>query len=326
MTKPVVVIGSINMDLVCRVGRMPEPGETILGGDFVTIPGGKGANQAVAAARLAAGDGGERGAVHLVGRVGSDDFGARLLGSLAGHGVQTRCVTVTEGRSTGVAMILVDRRGENAIVVAPGANAALAPEDIDGAEALIASAAVVLMQLEIPLEVVRHALALCQRLKVPTILDPAPVPPRGLPRALLGVDVLTPNQSEAEALLGLDRVRVKKKRIFDPKQTGTDLLARGPRNVLLKLGAKGAMLVSRGGATGGEAGVFRTIRPYRVKVVDTTAAGDAFNGALAVARAQGADWPEAARFACAAGALACTEFGAQPSLPSRKQVDRLVNP
>jgi ribokinase len=308
---PIVVIGSINMDLVCRTPRMPEPGETILGSDFVTIPGGKGANQAVAAARLG-------GDVHMVGRVGSDDFGQRLLTGLTGHGVKTQYVTVTEGASSGVAMILVDKAGENSIVVAPGTNHKLTPADVDRAEGLIRTAAAVVLQLEIPLNVVRHAIAMCQRLKVPAILDPAPVPPKGLPRAFYGVDVLTPNQTEAELLLGFDRVRVKKKRVFDPKQTGTDLLARGPANVLLKLGAKGAVLVSRNGDG------FTTIRPFKVKVVDTTAAGDAFTGAFAVARAEGRSYQEAARFANAAGAICCESFGAQPSLPTREQVEKLL--
>jgi ribokinase len=310
----IVVIGSINMDLACRTPRMPEAGETILGSDFVTIPGGKGANQAVAAARLA----GKGAEVHMVGRVGSDDFGDRLLTGLAAHGVQTRYVTVTEGAASGVAMILVDKRGENSIVVAPGANHEMTEGDVDRAEKLIASASAVVLQLEIPLEVARHAVAVCQRLRVPAILDPAPVPAKGLPRSLYGVDVLTPNQAEAEQLLGLDRVRVKKKRVFDAKQTGTDLLSRGPANVLLKLGPKGSMLVTRDGE-------FRTVRPFKVKVVDTTAAGDAFTGALAVARSEGMPVAEAARFATAAGALCCEGFGAQPSLPTREQVERLVN-
>lgn len=311
MTKgPIVVIGSINMDLVCRTPRMPEAGETILGFDFVTIPGGKGANQAVAAARLG-------GDVHMIGRVGSDDFGQRLLNGLHHHSVNTQFVTVSERDSSGVAMILVDKAGENSIVVAPGANHKLTTGDIDRAESLIKSAAVVVMQLEIPLPVVRHAIATCQRLKVPTILDPAPVPPKGLPRALYGVDVLTPNQTEAELLLGIDRVRVKKKRTMDPKQIGTELLTRGPANVLLKLGSKGALLVSRNLE-------FRTIRPFKAKVVDTTAAGDAFTGAYAVARSEGLSMEEAARFANAAGALCCESFGAQPSLPTRKQVDKML--
>jgi ribokinase len=232
--------------------------------------------------------------------------------------VETRHVTVTEGASSGVAMILVDKAGENSIVVAPGANHKVTPADVDRAESLIKTASAVVMQLEIPLAVVRHAIAMCQRLKVPAILDPAPVPPKGLPRALYGVDVLTPNQTEAELLLGIDRVRVKKKRVFDAKQVGTELLTRGPASVLLKLGPKGAMLVCRNGE-------FHTVKPFRAKVVDTTAAGDAFTGALAVAKAEGLPIEEAARFANAAGALCCESFGAQPSLPTREQVDKLLD-
>src|SRR4051812_10440128 len=185
----IVVIGSINMDLVCRTAHLPRVGETILGKDFVTVPGGKGANQAVAAAKLARG----HREVHMIGRVGDDDFGQRLLNGLSGHNVDTSGVTISEGHSSGIAVILVDEQGENSIVVAPGANALLRAKDLDAAEELIAGASVVLMQLEIPLETVRHAIAICQRHHVFTILDPAPVPARGLPRALMGVDVLTPN-------------------------------------------------------------------------------------------------------------------------------------
>src|SRR5687768_16559307 len=158
--KPIVVIGSINMDLVCRTPALPRGGETILGSEFTTVPGGKGANQAVAAAKLAR----DGVAVHMIGRVGSDDFGQRLLNGLRQHGVKTDKTILTEGVASGVAMILVDRKGENSIVVAPGANAKLAPADIDAAESLIASASAVVMQLEIPLDTVRHAIAMCQRL------------------------------------------------------------------------------------------------------------------------------------------------------------------
>src|SRR5436190_21851972 len=200
MPGPIVIIGSINMDLVCRTGRMPRPGETILGGDFVTIPGGKGANQAVAAARLAS-SGTE---VFLIGRVGSDDFGQQLLEGLKQNAVNTAHVTTTPGAS-GVAMILVDRGGENSIVVAPGANAKLSPADVDSATSIISSASVVILQLEIPLNTVRHAVGLCRESAVFTILDPAPVPADGLPRALFAVDVLTPNQQEAALILDVKR-------------------------------------------------------------------------------------------------------------------------
>ena len=308
---PVVVIGSINMDLVCRTPRMPAPGETVLGENLLTIPGGKGANQAVAAARLGA-------ETHLIGRVGADDFGQRLLTGLAQHGVDTSRVTLTEGTPTGCAMILVDDRGENSIVVAPGANAKVTPEDVDAAGEVIARASAVVLQLEIPVETVRHAIAACRRHGVFTVLDPAPVPPAGLPAAAYGADVLTPNQSEAEQLAGAEVTHhVSAKRIVDPKLTGIELVARGARSVVLKLGPAGAMLLGRDGE-------IERAEPFRVNVVDTTAAGDAFTGALAVAVAEGVPLARAVRFANAAGALCCEGFGAQPSLPTRASVEALL--
>ena len=311
---PIVVIGSINMDLVCRTPAIPRPGETILGSDFVTVPGGKGANQAVAAAKLV-----RPGTdVYVVGRVGGDDFGQRLLNGLRQHNVRTERVTVTEGVPSGCAIIEVDRKGENSIVVVPGANARLTPADVDAAEQLIASASCVVLQLEIPLETVKHAIAMCQRLGVYTVLDPAPAPPKGLPRAMHGVDVLTPNQGEGETLLGQEKThRVKRRRIADPKQVATELLAKGARAVVLKLGGKGALLVDRRGE-------FRQVKPFKVAVVDTTAAGDAFTAALAVARAEEMDLPAAVRFANAAGAVCCQTFGAQPALPTRDAVEKMI--
>lgn len=308
---PVVVIGSINMDLVCRVAHMPVPGETILGSDLVTIPGGKGANQAVAAAKLG-------GDVHFIGRVGDDDFGQRLLNGLRNHRVNTEHVTVTEGVSSGCAMILVDKRGENSIVVAPGANHKLTPADVDAAQNLIGSASVVVFQLEIPLETVRHAVDLCRKLGAYTILDPAPAPERKLPRDLYSVDILTPNQSEAEGLLRVGAMgRLKRDKRSDAKQIGADLLARGPGAVVLKLGSKGALIQDRDG-------YIHHVKGFKVKVVDTTAAGDAFTGAMAVALAEGRNMPEAVRFANAAGALCCQSFGAQPALPTRDAVVKLL--
>src|SRR4051812_26947050 len=175
MPDSIVIIGSINMDLVCRTARSPAAGETVLGSEFHAIPGGKGANQAVAAAKLARGD----LAVHMVGRVGADDFGERLLHGLQHNGVKTERVTLTEGVSSGVAMIIVEKGGENRIVVAPGANAKLSEADVDRAESIIATASAVVLQLEIPFATVQHAIAMCQRHGVFTILDPAPAPQRG---------------------------------------------------------------------------------------------------------------------------------------------------
>jgi len=306
--KPIVVIGSINMDLVCRTPAMPRPGETILGGRFQTIPGGKGANQAVAAARLA-----QRGsAVHLIGRVGDDEFGERLLAGLRAKRVNVDHVAITRNVSSGIAVILVDSRGENSIVVAPGANARLTPADVDRARDLIAGASVVVMQLEIPLATVKHAIGLCRKLGVATILDPAPAPARaparGLPQAFYRVDVLTPNQTEAQALVST--------RTKDPQRIASELHGRGVKQVVLKLGGKGSLWADAEGFLEG--------KPFRVKVVDTTAAGDAFTAALAVARAESMPVAQALRFANAAGALCCMGLGAQPSLPTRLRVDRLV--
>ena len=305
--RPIVVIGSLNTDYVCRVNRIPRPGETILGSDLSIVPGGKGANQAVAAARL-----GDR--VYMVGRVGDDDAGRRLREGLRRDGVNVRHVRTTSGISSGSALILVDGRGENSIVVSPGANARVAPDDVDAAEPVIRSAAAVLLQLEIPPATVRHALAMCRRLGVQTILDPAPVPPGGLPPALWRADVLTPNEPESQQLVGAGVSPGA--RADDPKRIAGLLHARGAATVVLKLGARGALLAPRDAAP-------RLVRPYRVRVVDSTAAGDAFNGALAVALAEGRPVDDAVRFANAAGALCCTRSGAQPSLPERSAVARL---
>ena len=309
----IVVIGSANMDLVCRISRMPRGGETVLGEGLGTIPGGKGANQAVAAAKLA-----KDTQVHLLARVGDDDFGQRLLNGLVQHRVNTEHVTITEGVPSGCAVILVDKRGENSIVVAPGANALLTSADVDRAGGLLAGAAAVVLQLEIPLETVLHAIELCRQLGVPTILDPVPVPPRGLPRELYRVDMLAPNQGEAELLVGRQRTHgVKSKKLRDPKQIAGTLVTRGPKTVVVKLGPRGALIEGRDGH-------IERVRSFKVSVQDTTAAGDAFIGALAVGESEGMPLRDSVRFANAAGAACFTEFGAQPALPSRQEVDRIL--
>lgn len=296
------------MDLVCRTPRRPAPGETILGSDLVTVPGGKGANQAVGAARLGA-------QVHMIGRVGSDDFGSRMLSSLTQQGVGTRHITVTEGVASGCAIIMVDPTGENSIVVIPGSNARVIPADLDAAKDLIASADAVVLQLEIPLATVEYAIEMCRNLGVRTILDPAPVPPDGLPAALFKVDVLSPNQGECQQLLGITQ-SAKDKTPADAKQMASDLIARGAKTVSLKLGSHGAAVVD--GKT------METVAGYKVSVVDTTAAGDAFTAGLAIALSEGKSLAEATRFANACGARCCETFGAQPAMPTRKAVESLI--
>ncbi len=303
MPKPIVVIGSINMDLVCRTPRMPAGGESIIGSGFVTIPGGKGANQAVAAAKLG-------GDVHLIGRVGDDDFGKRLLAGLAVNGVNIDRVPITRGVASGVAMIMVDAKGQNSIVTAAGANGAVTIKDIDAAKNLIATAAVVVLQYEIPLPVVRHAMALCRKLGVYTIVDPAPAPAKPIPRDLFAADVFSPNETEAATLLGVAGEDL-------PANIAVSLMKRGAQSVVLKRGARGAMWFDR-------SGLVATAKAFKVKVIDTTAAGDSFTAALAVAKSEEMPPEQALRFACAAGAICVTGFGAQPSLPTRKQVNALL--
>jgi ribokinase len=313
---PIVVVGSINMDLVCRAPQLPAAGETIFGTEFLMTPGGKGANQSVAASRLSA----KGQAVSHVGRVGADDIGQRLLNQLQRHGVDCEFVTVSEGQSSGIAMIIVEGDGENRIIVAPGANSDLSPADVERAGDLLKSASVVVMQLEIPLPTVRRVVDICKSAGVFTILDPAPVPPKKLPGWVFGVDLLTPNEREAHQILGFapPDTKVKRKRTMDPKQIAVDLSARGAKRTVLKIGPRGAVSVE-------ENGQIELHRGFRVPVVDTTAAGDAFTAALAVGRSEGMPLGESVRFANAAGALCCTKFGAQPALPMREDVDRLLD-
>jgi ribokinase len=301
----ILVVGSINMDMVVRAPRMPAPGETILGSRFVTSPGGKGANQAVSAARLGA-------QVTMVGRVGEDDFGRTLLGNLREEGIDCTHVLPTPDAATGVAMILVDAVGENAIVVAGGANRQLTPDDIYPRRELFEAADAVLLQLELPLPTVRAAIDLARRDGCKVILDPAPAP-RRLPAELCRVDVISPNISEAEIITGTkagDDERAD--RII-----AADLIARGAKAAVLKLAARGALVVAADGQ-------MARVPAYKVDIVDTTAAGDAFTAALAVGLAEGRDLPGAAKFANAAGALACTKLGAQSAMPTADEVRILM--
>jgi len=308
MSEPptILVVGSINMDLVVRAPHRPAGGETVLGSGFATAPGGKGANQAVAVARQGA-------RCVFLGRVGDDDFGRTLTDGMKAEGIDCTRVLVTAGVPTGVAVIIVDRHGENSIVVASGANYRVTPDDVYDCEDLFDAADVVLMQLELPLPAVMAAHALAARHRCKIVLDPAPAP-EVMPAELCAVDVITPNVSEAEALTG------KKAEEFDErvhKVVASDLIARGAKAAVLKLGQRGSLVLTADGH-------IVKAPACKVDVVDTTAAGDAFTATLAVAVANGVKLTRAARVANAAGALACTRFGAQPSMPTREEIDMLL--
>jgi ribokinase len=310
MSRKIVVIGSLNLDLVAKVARMPAEGETLTGLGFATYPGGKGANQAVAAALLG-------GDVVMVGRVGKDGFGEQLRGALHGAGVDTSCVREVAG-SSGTAVILVTPFGGNSIVVIPGANGTISPQELELHAEVIEGASIVLAQLEVPLETVVRAAELAAARGVPFVLDPAPA--QGLPPEFLkNVTWLTPNETETMILLqslghewngnledeaGIAEAAVK-------------LLATGVRNVILKLSGRGVYL--RGVDVVGH-----FVDAAKVQVVDTTAAGDTFNGAFAYALTEGAEPSDAARFACFAAAISVTRPGAQPSMPHLEEVRALI--
>ncbi|HEX2760836.1 MAG TPA: ribokinase, partial [Rhizomicrobium sp.] len=294
-TADILVVGSANMDLVAFADRLPAPGETLLGGAFQSFAGGKGGNQAVAAARAG-------GKVAFLGRIGNDLFGARLRSGLEDDGVDTRLLGTVEGAS-GVAIIM-SGGGNNMIVVAPGANDALTADTID--KKAFAGIRFVLAQLETPLEGVIAAARLARAVGATFILDPAPA--RALPGELLSmVDWLTPNESEACGLLGL-------KSLGEPVAVARQLKSLGPRGVVLKLGGQGVVVL-------GEDDVPLVIPARKVAVADTTAAGDAFNGAFAVALSEGQAAQEAARFAVAAAGISVTRQGAQPAMARRAEID-----
>jgi ribokinase len=298
MRSEIVVVGSLNADLVTRLDRFPAPGETVTAKGFAIHPGGKGANQAYAAARLG-------GRVAMVGGIGGDAYGERLLQSLRSAGVDVSPVHRDAEAPTGLALITLDASGENQIVVVPGANARLTPELVQAHEARIAAAAVVLLQLEVPLEVVLAAARIARDGGAAVILDPAPAQP--LPASLLKcVDFLTPNQSELQTLTGGAAGQ-------QAEHAARSLADGSPLRVIVKMGEVGALLVDANGQAFWPA--------LRVEAVDATGAGDAFNAALAVALAEGRPLPEAGRLAVAAGALCVTRAGAQPSMPTRQEVE-----
>ena len=301
----IVVFGSINMDLVAHAPRIARPGETLFGSDFRTVPGGKGANQAVAVARLG-------GQAKMLGALGDDGFATELTRSLQSYGVDTTAIVTSPGAS-GVALILLDAQGENSITVISGANMRLSHAHLDTLVRALDGASHLLLQLEIPVELVIAAAQLARARGVTVLLDPAPAPLTGLPAELYeNCDILTPNETETALLTGIEPIDVS------ACQHAADILhARGSRTVVIKRGAQGVYWSSNG--------VGMAVPGFVVPVVDTVAAGDCFNGALAVALAEGNEMPTALRFASASAALSVTKSGAQPSIPSRADVEVFLN-
>jgi ribokinase len=293
MVARVTVVGSINMDLVVSTERLPGAGETILGSDFQRFGGGKGANQALAAARMGA-------RVTLIGKVGTDEAGRALVGELQQAGVETSRIGRSDG-PTGTAVITVDRLGTNTIVVVPAANHALTPADVEAARDVIAASDAVLLQLEVPIETVVAAAAAAKAAGVPVFLNPSPVQPLP-PQIFDGLAYLVVNEGELAALT-------------DGSGDPSKLLAQGVRRIVLTLGEQGARLIDANGST--------DVAPFRVQSIDTTAAGDAFLGALAATLPERGLAP-ALEAASAAGALATTRMGAQPSLPTVREVDAFL--
>ena len=299
----IAVIGSLNMDLVVRASRIPKPGETIIGADDLhMIPGGKGANQAYASAMLGA-------EVSMVGRVGDDMFGKQLITNLKKAGVNTHHITRDSDASTGIALIVVEKGGQNSIVVSRGANGRVSPPDVSRAEAVIRSASLVLLQLEIPMPAVINAAQFAKNHGVKVVLNPAPA--QHLPAELLSLtDILIPNETEASMLsvcVGTDD---------GIKQAAASLYQSGVKTVVMTRGSRGASLITENEIVHFPA--------FSVEPVDTTAAGDAFVGSFAVALAEGRSIPEAVRYGNAAGALASTKSGAQPSVPGRDDLDKML--
>jgi ribokinase len=300
----IVVVGSSNTDMIIKTAMIPKPGETVIGGIFSMAAGGKGANQAVAAARAG-------GKVAFIARVGADVFGEQALKGFIKDGIDISHIIKDKKLPSGVALIFVDKNGENSIAVASGANAALSPSDVQKAKATISSANVLLMQLETPLDTVETAADIAMKRNVPVILNPAPA--QILPEALLKkISVLTPNEHEAELLTGLP-VQSEE----DVAIAAESLFNKGVGIVIITLGSKGAYVHSS---------EFKGLVPnFQVTAIDTTAAGDVFNGAFAVAFAQKRPLSKMVRFANAAAALSVTKLGAQPSAPMRRVIEKLYN-
>jgi len=299
MTNKIIVAGSMNMDMVVKTSHIPQPGETVVGGTFFMNPGGKGANQAVAVARLG-------GDVVFIGKIGNDVFGKQSSQLFYDEGVDTGCILSDEDSPSGIALITVDDAGENSIVVAPGANAKLEPENVKQAFDRCPRAKILLIQLEIPMATVEFAARYAREQGIKVLLNPAPA--NDHVSALFDlIDIITPNVQEAQMLSGI--------RITDlesAKRAAEVIHERGVKDVIITLGKRGAVLL--------ENGVFSHIPAPEVETLDTTAAGDVFNGGLAVALAEGKELPEAIAFACSAAAISVTRLGAQSAIPFRNEV------
>jgi ribokinase len=304
----VVVVGSLNMDFVVRTKHLPAPGETVLGQGFQMVPGGKGANQAVAAGKLGA----ESVVVKMIGRVGQDLFADHLKASLSSAGVDVSAVHASRTQPTGVALISVDACGQNQIVVASGANMDLAADSVGSMRGVFHGSSIALFQLETPIPTVAAALKLARAEGLRTILDPAPA--QALPPEMIkNVDILTPNEAEALMLLGRDPGDIQ---IQDAPAVAGELAKLGARMIVLKLGRWGCYFHG--------AGEECHVPGFAVEALDSTAAGDTFNAGLAIALAEGASMQHALRFANAAAAISVTRAGAQASAPARAEVDRFL--
>lgn len=302
MKKKIVVVGSANIDLVMQVAEFPLPGETIMGCGFLQNHGGKGANQAVACARL----GGETA---FVGKVGNDSLGADTIQHLRNEGIDIQQLSQTAEAPSGTAFITVDSHGENSIIVNAGANGQLRPADIDAADGVLKEAAVVLMQLETPIPTLTYAAQKAHRYGAKVVLNPAPAPAEALPKELLeNIDLLIPNETEAQKIGGMKDVGEE-----NLKQCIEAIQKLGVQNVVLTLGSRGAVALE------GEELV--KVPSPKVKPVDTTAAGDTFCGGLCVGLCEGKSLTEAIGFACKAAALTCTRMGAQQSIPMRSEIE-----